>query len=234
MSWRLKIIVLLSFIAAVGFVAVGFVTHWLPFTWLPFMENLFAEAIGLLVAFGLAIIFIEGRALTQQTRRHKILTRTAKSIVAEASEIGMMVTWEIGTWLVSALDSTVDLYGEDIGNVWDADIKPLLRQIYDEAEALPTHSILAKDIMTYEDYRSWIDGIKGYCQRIRNRIEANLDINERLLELANAFDGFDSILTRSMWPNSVRTEVDRIRSLGRVGNALTRLMEVIGTTHARL
>ena len=148
MSWFWKIVTLLSLIAAASFVVLGFgVPHLLPFT-----ENLLAEAIGLLAAFGLAIIFIEGRALTQQARRHKILTRTAKSIVAEASEIGMMLTWEIGTWLVSALDSTVDLYGQDIGNDWDADIKPLLRKVYDGAEALTTGSILAKDVLTYEDY----------------------------------------------------------------------------------
>ena len=73
-----------------------------------------------------------------------------------------MLTWEIGTWLVSALDSTVDLYGQDIGNDWDADIKPLLRKVYDGAEALTTDSILAKDVLTYEDYRSWIGAIEGY------------------------------------------------------------------------
>ena len=229
-SWFWISIASLSFVAAALFVVLGFgVPRLLPFT-----ENLIAEAFGIAIGLGLAVIVIEGRALTQQTRRRKILTRTAKSIVAEASEIGMMLTWEIGTWLVSALDSTIDLYGEDRGDDWDADIKPLLREVYDQAEALTTDIILAKDILTYEDYRSWIDGIERYSNRIRRRFEANLDIHEHLLELAEAFDSLDSIMTRTMWSSSVGTEVDRICSLGRVGNALTLLMEVIGTTHARL
>ena len=66
------------------------------------------------------------------------------------------------------------------------------------------------------------------------RFEANLDVHEQLLELAEAFDRLDVALTRSMWVTSIRTEADRIHSLGRVGNALTRLMETIGVVHAHL
>ena len=121
-----------------------------------------------------------------------------------------------------------------LGDDWDADIKPLLCQIYDEAEALDVDAVLSEDALSYEYYRSWINGIKDYSQRIRHRIETNLDVHERLLELAEAFDRPDSTLTRSMWPSSIRTEVDRFHSLGRVGKALTRLMETIGTVYARL
>ena len=230
MSRRWIIITLLSFASAAAFVALGFVVPQL----LPFTENLLAEAVGLAIAFGLAILAIEGPFLTQQARRRRILARTAKAIVAEASEIGMMVTWEIGTWLTSVIDSAVELEGEDVGSDWDADIKPLLRQVYCEAEALRTEDIVWKEVLPYEDYRSWMDGIKGYSQRIRSRFEANLDVHEQLLELAEAFDRLDVVVTRSMWVTSIRTEVDRINSLGRVGNALTRLMETIGAVRAHL
>ena len=230
MSGRWMLIASLSFIAAALLIVLGFgVPRLLPFT-----ENLLAEAFGLAMAFGLAVMVIEGPFLTQQARRRRILARMARSIAGEASEIGMMLTWEIGTCLVSVLDSTVDLEGEDRGDDWNADIKPLLRQVYDEAETLAVDGILYKDALSSEDYRSWIDGIEGYSQRIRNRIETNLDVNERLLELAEAFDRLDSALTRCTWPISMRTEIDRFHSLGRVGNALTGLMEAIGTVHARL
>ena len=230
MSGRWIVIALLSFITAAVLIALGFVAPRL----LPFTENLLAEAIGLATAFGLAVVVIEGRSLTQQARRRRIVAQTAKSTVAEASQIGMMLTWDLGTWLVSVLDSTVDLESEDLGDDWDADIKPLLCQIYDEAEALDVDAVLSEDALSYEYYRSWINGIKDYSQRIRHRIETNLDVHERLLELAEAFDRLDSTLTRSMWPSSIRTEVDRFHSLGRVGKALTRLMETIGTVYARL
>ena len=230
MSRRWIVITLLSFTSAAVFVALGFVVPRL----LPFTENLLAEAVGLAIAFGLAILAIEGPFLTQQARRRRILASTAKSIVAEASEIGMMLTWEIGTWLASVTDSAVELEGEDVGSDWDADIKPLLRQVYCEAEALRTEDIVWQEVLPYEDYRSWIDGIRGYSQRIRNRFEANLDVHEQLLELAEAFDRLDVALTRSMWVTSIRTEADRIHSSGRVGNALTRLMETIAAVHAHL
>ena len=218
----------LSFVTAIALLALGFLEPRL----LPFTENILAETVGLAMAFGLAVIVIEGRALTQQARRRRIVTRMANSVIAEADEIGMMISWEIGTWLVSALDSAVELEGMDRGNDWDADIKPLLRQVFDQAETLKANGIPFKDALSYEDYLSYIDGARRYSQRIRNRIEANLDIHEHLLELAEAFDSFDSILTRSMW--SVGTDVDRLQSLGCVGNAYIRVMEAIGKVHARL
>ena len=229
MSRRWIFITLLSFASASAFVALGFVVPQL----LPFTENLIAEAVGLAIAFGLAILAIEGPFLTQQARRRKILARTTESIVAEASEIGMMVSWEICTWLASVIDSAVEFEGEGVGTDWDADIKPLLLQICCEAEALRAEDIVWKEVLSYEDYRSWMDGIKGYSQRIRNRFEANLDVHEQLLELAEAFDRLDVVVGSSMWVTSIRTEVDRINSLGRVGNALVRLMDTIGAVHSR-
>ena len=229
MSIHWMVISFLSFVVAAILIVLGFVVPRL----LSFAENLFAEAIGLTVAFGLAIVAIEGRFLTQQARRRRIVKRIAKSIVAEASQIGILLTWELGAWLVSVLDSTVELGGEDIGNDWDADIKPLLRQIYNEAETLGDDAILVEDSLPYEEYRHWINSTKEYSQRIRNRVETNLDVHEHLLELTEGFDRLDSALVSSMWPISVRTEVDRFRSLGQVGIVLIRLMETIDTVNSR-
>lgn len=230
MSIRWMVISFLSFVVAAILIVLGFALPRL----LSFAENLFAEAVGLAIAFGLAIVAIEGRFLTQQARRRRIVKRIARSIGAEASEIGILLICELGTWLVSVLDSTVELEGEDIGNSWDADIKPLLSQIYKEAEGLSDDAILVQDGLPYEEYRHWINSAKEYSQRIRNRIETNLDVHEHLLELTEGFDHLDSALVRSMWPISVRTEVDRFHSLGQVGIVLIRLMETIDTVNSKL
>lgn len=109
----------MSFAPAAVCVALGFVVPQI----LLFTENLLAEAVGLAIASGLAILAIEGLFLTQQARPRRILARTAKAIVAEASEIGMMVTRENGTWIASVIDSAVELEGEDIGSDWGAGFK---------------------------------------------------------------------------------------------------------------
>ena len=221
---------LLSIVTAALLCLVGFLVPRL----LPFTENLIAEAIGLAVGLGLAIIVIEGRFLTQQARRRKIIARTAKSIVGEADDIGMMLTWEFGTSLESALDWDVGLRSEDRGDDWDPDIKPLLQQIYGKAEAVDVRDIPFQDALPYEEYRQSIDSTKHYSQRIRTRIEANLDVHERLLELGEAFDRLDHALMQSMWSSSASSEAKRFNSLGRIGNALIHVMEAIGTMHKRL
>jgi hypothetical protein len=118
-----------------------------------FEQNILAEVFGLGIAFGLAITLIEGQILTQQTRRRKIVTRAAKSTLEFADEIGMRLTWELGAWLVSALESPVDFYGEQRGNDWDKDIKPLLRLVYDEAETVTEIAVPYVSVLTYEDYQ---------------------------------------------------------------------------------
>ncbi|HZA25675.1 MAG TPA: hypothetical protein VFA32_24280, partial [Dehalococcoidia bacterium] len=70
-----------------------------------------------------------------------------------ADEIGMRLTWELGAWLVSALESPVDFYGEQRGNDWDKDIKPLLRLVYDEAETVTEIAVPYVSVLTYEDYQ---------------------------------------------------------------------------------
>ena len=146
----------------------------------------------------------------------------------------MMLTWELGSFLASALDSDVGLRSEDRGDDWDPDIKPLLQQIYSKAEAVDVRDIPYQDTLPYEEYREWIDSTKHYSQRIRNRIETNLDVHERLLELGEAFDNLDHALVQSMWSTSVGTEAVRFNSLGQIGNALIHVMEKIGHMHARL
>ena len=215
----------------VGAFILGVLGYWLPHL-LPFTENLFAEGIGLTVALGLAIIFIEGRFLTQQSRRRKILSKMAKSTLQEASEIGMMLTWELGTWMVSVFPTKVDLYGEDRGNNWDVDVKPLLNQVY--AEAIGLDYLPYVDTLPHEDYRRWVEEGKSYAQRIRSRIQTNLDLHEYLLELVEAFDEFDSTLTERMWHTAVRTETERFNGLGQLGYGFVRVMETVGLIYSRL
>jgi hypothetical protein len=208
----------------------GYQPWWAPSG---FTQNILAEASGLGIAFGLAILFIEGRSLTQQRRRRKIVTRVAKSTLAFADEIGMGLTWELGIWLRSMLESSVDLYGEQRGNDWDKDIKPLLRRIYGEAGRVK-ETTLPLGSLTYEDYRSYVEGLKDVVRQIRRRIETNLEVNEMLLELGEKLDELDKCLTQSMWATSATTEMERSHRLGRLGNTMTYVMETISRLYRQL
>ena len=218
------------FIFAVVLIVLGFLIEELP----SFAENLFAEAIGIAIAFALAFALIERKFLTQQDRRQKIIAPIAKSIVGEASEIGTTLIWELSTWIVSALDMDIDLEDEGIRGDWDNCIKPLLHSVNERAESLNSYEIPVEDTLSYEDYRGWIERFNHYHNRIRSRIESNLDLHEKLLELSEAFRCFEMTLVRSMWPVSIRTEVDRFHSLGHIGNALIELTGKVGSVHARL
>ena len=220
---------LICLLIAVILIAIGCVFPQLP----SFPQNLVAEGIGLGLGFGIAILLIDRESLRRENRQRKILVRTARSITQQAAEIGQMLNWEIATWLASVLDTDVDFYAEDIGNDWDVDVKPLLRQIFNEAEAVGEKDVIYSDTIPTEDYRSRVLGIRDYSQRIRARFEANLEIHETLLELSEAFDSLDIVLTKCMWPSSMRTEVERYRFTGCIGNALVRLVETIGDIHFR-
>jgi hypothetical protein len=218
--------------------ALAFGAGYLPW-WSPsdFEQNILAEVFGLGIAFGLAILLIEGQILTQQTRRRKIVTRAAKSTLEFADEIGMRLTWELGIWLVSVLESSVDLYGEQRGNDWDKDIKPLLRLVYDEVERVKEPA-MPRVALTCEDYRSHVEALKDFARQIRQRMETNLEVNEMLLELGEKLDELDKCLTRSMWAtsaaNEVEREMERFHWLGSLGNTMTYVMETIDRLYRRL
>ena len=199
---------------------------------LPFTKNLIAEGVGLLIALALAIILIEGRSLTQQSRRRKIVAQMAKSTLQEASEIGMMLNWELAKWMVSLFDGKVDIYGGDKYEIWDVDIKPLLKEVY--AEAIDLDHLPHVDTLPYEDYKKWIEEGKSYSRRIRNSFQANLDLHEYLLELVEVLDEFDSTLTRCMWHTSVSSEIERFHGLGQLGNGFIHVMETVGLLYLRL
>jgi hypothetical protein len=102
----------------------------------------------------------------------------------------MRLTWELGTWLRVVLESSVDLYGEQRGDDWDKDIKPLLRLIYDEAERVK-ETALPRVALTYEDYRSHVETLEDFAGQIRQRMETNLEVNEMLLGLGEKLDELD-------------------------------------------
>ena len=229
MSIRWKLVSGLSILVAVILIVLGYV---IP-RFLPFTENILTEAAGLLMGFGIAFLLIEGRALTREARQRRILVRTAISITQEAAEIGQVLTREIATSLSTELELSVDLEDEDVGDNWNTDVIPMLCKIYDEAEAVGDEQIKYEVGLPYERYRSRIFGIKDYSQRIRTRFEANLEVHESLLELSEAFDSLDQTLNQCLWPSFIRTDVDRYRSTGCIGNALVRLVDTIGTIHCR-
>ena len=156
----------------------------------------------------------------------------AKSALQEASGIGMMLNWELAQWMVSLFDPKVDIYGGDRYEIWDVDIKPMLKGVY--AEAIDLDHLPYVDTLPYEDYRKWIEEGKSYSRRIRNSIHTNLDLHEYLLELVEVLDEFDSTLTKCMWHSSSSSEIERFHGLGQLGNGFVRVMETVGHLYLQL
>jgi hypothetical protein len=61
-----------SFFIGIPTGVAGYLPWWSPSD---FTQNILAEVFGLCIAFGLAIMLIEGQILTQRTRRRKIVTK---------------------------------------------------------------------------------------------------------------------------------------------------------------
>ena len=109
-KWRSVVIIA----STVGIVSamVGFVLPWLN----SFTENILAGIAVSAFAFAIAVLLIEGPALTRERRLQKVIAIAARSVAQINEEISLMVVREIGQYLAGRLDSAIDLYGKERGD----------------------------------------------------------------------------------------------------------------------
>ena len=115
-----------SLAGGVALIGGGF---WLFDSW-SFLENLFAEAIGLLFALGVILWLVEAKLLSQRERARAIAEFRLQISQAIGPELPMLAL-EMAQVLADDFDPRIDLYGPERGN-WE-ETEPLLRTIFKRA-----------------------------------------------------------------------------------------------------
>ena len=134
-----------SFLAGVAFVGAGFYL----FEPASFLENLIAEAIGLLFALGIVVLLIEGPVLSRE-RRVRDIVEYKRQVFQIAWEIGSQSACDIAQLIANDFEPSINLYGYERGR-WN-EFKPLLRAVFRHArdvryKGLPTYPSTQSTLM---------------------------------------------------------------------------------------
>ena len=204
---------------------------------LPFSKALLASSFGVFLTLGIAILVIEGASLTRLGRRNKIIERTSRAIIADAAEKISWSTLGLGRWLGSVLPKQI-VVDEEINNDqnqnWESSVNPVLLNVFRLAEQVCSVDINTLDPIPLEDYKETVLGTRNLVSDVRRRLESNLDVHERLLELSEAIEKLEQVLTHCWWPENIREEENRFRSLGQLGTASIDFHESLNRIRRRL
>lgn len=218
MSRKWLVIALFSIALAIASAAAGFSIPGLP----PFAEALLSSLFGVFLALGIAIWFIDGTSLTRLGRRNKIVERTAKLIISDATEKISWSTLGLGRWLSSVMPEQMDV-DEEINNIddknWESSINPVLSKVFQRAQQVRATDIKSGAPVPVDEYERTITGTKDIVSDVRRRMENNLDVHERLSELSDALGELEQVLIRCSWPINIREDDNRFRCLGQLGTA---------------
>ena len=205
-----------------------------------FVQNLVAEMVGLLAAFGIAIFLIEGRFLSEQARRRKIVARLAGDLIREKAEALNMIPMELASYLASVLKPQMD-FGLRVeraskvgGDDWESDVRPALLAVFHQAKGTRVKDINIFDPIPESEYRNWVKVTEDLISELRRRIENNLDLYEKLLELIDALQLFDKTVRECKWPQAVRTDDSRLQALSDLGIAYVDFLDKLGSVSSKL
>ena len=218
MGKKYKIIILISVIVGVSSIVAGFLISGLD----SFVENLLAELGGLTFALALALWLIEGHSLTQEQRVQEVISVVTRRTLKLNEEIAMMLSREIGQYLVSSLDLPIDLYGDERGN-W-IDFKPLLQQVFEYAKQVNMKGLLEKNVsLDIDEYRIFLNSARIYIESINRTTGSDWTIIAKagLLELVDSVEKLQLVSS-----SSARDEESRFRQLGTIGDKLIISIEV--------
>jgi hypothetical protein len=98
-KWR--IVVIIAFIVGIISIIVGFVLPRLD----SFPENILAGIAVSAFAFAMAVLLIEGPALTRERRLQEVIAIVSRSVAQINEEIALTLAREIGEYLADRLDS---------------------------------------------------------------------------------------------------------------------------------
>ena len=218
---------------AVTFATAGFTIPRL----LPFAEALLSALFSVFLALSIAIFLIEGPSMTRLGRRSRIIERTSKAIIADAAEKNSWSTLGLGRWLGSILPQPINV-DEEINNIqdpnWESSVNPVLRKVFRRAEDVVAADIKSADAIPVHEYEETVAGTRDFVSDVRRRLESNLDVHERLLELSEAIEKLDQVITQCWYPINIREEENRFRSLGQLGIASIDFHESLNRIHRRL
>lgn len=239
MSRKWFVVALVAIGLAVALAAAGYmVPDLLPDNEvLDFTRALLSTLSGVCLASGVAVLLIEGDSLTRQSRRSKITRLTAKSIISYAAEA---ISWDalaLGRWLGSVLPeytSVDEEINKSQGSNWENSVNPVLIKVFQQAQQVTTKDINILDPIPEDEYKRTVFATRDFVSEVRKRLESNLDVHERLLELSESLEKLEQVLTRCSWPINIREEENRFYCLGQLGTTFIELHESLNRIYRRL
>jgi hypothetical protein len=188
-----------------------------------FLQSFLASLAASMFILAIVIYIIEGPNMTRERRLQKVVSKVSYKVAQINEEIAVMVSREIGQFLVSNLNSNIDLYGEERGD-WKA-FKALLREIFRESIEVPTKGLPQNLSISKEDYLMCLDGPASLSKRVRDALGSNWEVQAQLLELVEHLDKLDTRILEANYASTISDEKMRYRALGQIGNALIDLIE---------
>ena len=239
MSRKWLVVALVAIGLAVASAAAGYMAPYLisDADALDFTQTLLGSSFGVCIALGIAVWLIEGTSLTRQGRRSEIIERTAKSIISHAVEAISWDTLDLGRWLGSVLPEQVDV-DEEIWKTqdlnWESAVNPVLRKVFQRAQQVTRKDIDILDPIPEDEYKRTAFGIRNIVIDVRTRLESDLDVHERLLELSEGLEKLEQVLTTCLWPFNIQEEENRFHCLGQLGIACIDFHEYLNRVYRRL
>lgn len=148
---------------AIGLIGAGF----LLFGDQGFLENLVAEAIGVLVGLGVIVWLIEGRVLTTQKRIRDTL-EYRRRVFQTVWDNTQLFAREVALIIAGDFEPPVDLYGHESGN-WE-EAEPLLRKLFRRAMDAPHEGMPKYVSLTEENAQSYFTTAADVEARIREAV----------------------------------------------------------------
>ena len=179
-----------------------------------FLENLLAEAIGLLVALAVIIVLIEGPILTRQKRIREIL-EYRRQVFQAAGATAPLIAQNIAQPIADEFQPPTDLYGPERGK-WD-EFEPLLRQVFRQAMAVRQNGLPDYDELALDE---------GYARSI---MQACLDMERRsrqAMETNPEFASWDVLGSFDMTLRQIVNHVERAQDLDIPSDTMERYREM--------
>ena len=226
--WWLLMILLVLF--AAGALVAGFLAQGLS----TFVESLLAGIAPSALVLAVVIWLIEGPNMTSESRRRSVTNQAAYSALHRIGEMSWGFGLEIAEYLESSLAAGIELNGEERGDA--TKFRPLLFQVFEVAVELPETCVLPyEDGLPEEVYRQFVlDGCRWLVSDTRDRVRGDYDVQAALLEVLEALEELNHLVTRAMWPSNLRDEKMRYRMLGKLGRQLLELDEPIRRVLSRV
>ena len=187
-----------------------------------FLENLVAEAIGVLIGLAVIIWLVEGRVLTRQQRVRETL-RYRRDISQAVWEFTHIFARDIAQPLAGDFEPGIDLYGHESGS-WP-EFKPLLQEIFRRAMDVSEQGLPRYASLDEEHSRRYMESALIGVERIQEKVEKvpNFDSEDILGSLVFDLELLSSHAKNAVERNLLSNPVSRYAEVGQLGDLVLRL-----------